>query len=386
MADFGYIVLVCLIATQLNGVQCLPSIQAEGQDLLLTSSGKVVVNVVDNEGASLKLINLEEMHDRVGSNEFDVAQLQTKLSLVLTRDEMKSAIDVAVRAAVSQLQLELNKSSTHVLSELDRLAAANLDLCEATCIHGSCVDAGGPGFACVCTANSGWTGPLCDVGPPTTSLPTSSPTSPPTVTGIASCSEASTSGVYTFHAGFQGYCFVGDNAKWMKISKWTGAYPMNEGAVNADKCLDDTEGGNFCKLSDDQINSVVGGDRGGPRYYRLTTKKSAQNMYLFTSHVYHDKAQSFNIGPSNARGMVRSEFDASTLLGATAFKSLWIDFLYVVNSAFAQQLTCERFFIGHGFNDCWREAPGSRCVRGGSACAYGEYAIIDDWAMWVALP
>lgn len=70
----------------------------------------------------------------------------------------------------------------------------------------------------------------------------------------------------------------------MKIVRWpSNFYTMNTAAVGGDICAQATSS-SFCKLSDDQINSVI--PQNSDRYYWIDTAGYDPSVYIRTSNVY----------------------------------------------------------------------------------------------------
>ena len=132
-----------------------------------------------------------------------------------------------------------------------------------------------------------------------------------------------------------------------------------------------------CKLSDTLINKLTDGY---DKVYRLTGG-SATNMYLKTSNRYSDTTHDFNIGPQSAKGMVRGSYSSSAMNSACSFNNNWIDFLYI--RCGGQGEGNNRWFFGHGSNDCYAEANGYRCAKGGHGSSYGTYGKIPNIRMYI---
>ena len=190
--------------------------------------------------------------------------------------------------------------------------------------------------------------------------------------GQTSCANVATSTTITVK-GETVYCFVGDNGKWALINAWNGRYKQTTGRYGS--C--GSSNAMNCKLSDSVINHMVP----GTRVYRFTGG-SATNMYIKTANKYVDTATSFNISPTSGstRAKVMGSYSTS-LDSACRFSHNWIDFLYI--HCGGQGEGNNRWFFGHGSNDCYAEANGYRCAKGGSHSGYGQYGRIPNVRMYV---
>ena len=110
----------------------------------------------------------------------------------------------------------------------------------------------------------------------------------------------------------------------------------------------------------------------------------------FFLHRYDDEQISWNVGTraglgnGGCRAIVGDSFDRAAVRGGVRFSNAWVDFLYVRDRSRSSGETCERYFVGHGSTDCWREAAGVRCITGGAACDGQSFPKISQWSMWVA--
>jgi len=201
---------------------------------------------------------------------------------------------------------------------------------------------------------------------------------------ITSCNDAEVSGEYILISGLSVYCLVADGYKWLKINSWSRTYSTTSSANSPDLC--GTARGINCKLSDYDINDYIT-DPHNQRIYRLEAEGRAKKIYLHTANDYDDLEKSFGIGPRSTRAMVKTDFNYEELLyDAGVFTQDWIDFYYVSKNNYRTYNTCERYFMGHRYFDCYPSGRGQRCISSGATCidTPTRYGLIPGWTMYIA--
>eukprot|EP00040_Diaphanoeca_grandis_P029205 m.170490 g.170490 ORF g.170490 m.170490 type:complete len:434 (-) comp31611_c4_seq3:268-1569(-) len=200
----------------------------------------------------------------------------------------------------------------------------------------------------------------------------------------SSCNDVNITGEYILTNDLPVYCFVGDNHKWTKINSWSRSYTTTTNAVAPSLC--GTKRGLNCKHSDDNINAMISAPH-NKRIYRIEAEGRPKKIYLYTNYNYNDNLQSFGIVPRQARGMVKTDFDLAEMkFLAPVFTQDWIDFYYMSKTAYRELNTCERYFVGHRYFDCYPSGNNKRCITAGAYCPEitPRYGIIPGWTMYIA--